>query len=160
VSHFDDLDVDHVAALFPALERNNYLIQRLGSANTRRRQLLRYREERHASIAGPRGETSRFRDEVSEPDAGRFDSLSMGQPTTAKQAGPASAPPAAEEEYGDAVEIRSEGGTSQTSYASSRHGSGRLRVPDPAYGDPFGGVPFQCAYCFTQVSPASRESWV
>ncbi|KAF8536480.1 hypothetical protein BDD12DRAFT_912112 [Trichophaea hybrida] len=49
VSHFEYFDQQHVREKFP--EAAEFLIERLGRANTRRRQLLKYHEKHHEKIA-------------------------------------------------------------------------------------------------------------
>ena len=49
VSHFERRDIDHVSNEFP--NAPGYLIQRMGKANTKRRQLMKYYESYHDNIA-------------------------------------------------------------------------------------------------------------
>jgi hypothetical protein len=50
VSHFEPFDIQHVS--HKSLNATKYLVERLGKANTRRRQLLRYHEKHHNKISG------------------------------------------------------------------------------------------------------------
>jgi hypothetical protein len=52
--HFEQFDVGHVAEKFQEIKGKDYLIQRFGKANTKRRQLLRYHEKHHEKIVGHR----------------------------------------------------------------------------------------------------------
>ena len=173
MSHFEDFDVSHVAEKFPDIDGKNYLIQRLGKANTRRRQLLRYHEKHHQKIAGHRHAANGA--DVFETQAKtyphQFEGDSVGQPNTefTQTATTVSTflQPTAQGYHEtspiDAEETRSAGGLSQTTYnsSSSSEGSGgQLRVPDPPTNNPFDGVPFQCPYCFTLISPNSQMSWM
>ncbi|KAF8438315.1 hypothetical protein BGX38DRAFT_1098108, partial [Terfezia claveryi] len=49
VSHFEYWDIAHIGSKFPTAA--SYLIQRLGKANTRRRQLFKYYQQHHGTIA-------------------------------------------------------------------------------------------------------------
>jgi hypothetical protein len=50
VSHFEEFDIGHVREKFPHAEE--FLIGRLGKANSKRRQILRYNEKHHEKIIG------------------------------------------------------------------------------------------------------------
>jgi hypothetical protein len=52
VEHFEICGVSHAKHKFPECQEST-LIERLGKANTRRRQMLRYYEEHHERIVGP-----------------------------------------------------------------------------------------------------------
>jgi len=51
VSHYEFWDIMHVSHKFQSAD--DALINRLGKANTRRRQLLKYHQKHHKTIAGP-----------------------------------------------------------------------------------------------------------
>jgi hypothetical protein len=174
VSHYEPFDVSHVAEKFPDIKGKNYLMQRLGKANTKRRQLLRYHEKHHEKIVGHRHAASGadvFETEAAKSYPHQFEEGSIGRPNTefTQTATTVSTflQPTAQEYHEtspmETEETRSEGGLSQTTYnsSSSSEGSGgQLRVPDPPADNPFDGVPFQCPYCFTLISPNSRMSWM
>ena len=167
MTHFEAFDVAHVTEKFEVMEGYNYLIQRLGKANTKRRQLLCYYKKHHERIVGHRYNTDgtdTFETKTSKTDANQFDGESTKHSSTVLTQTATTistyVQATAEEYHIDAVETRSEGGFSQTSYASSCEGSGSIRVPDPPHDNPFDGVPFQCPHCFTLVSPDNRISWV
>ncbi|KAI5810617.1 hypothetical protein BZA77DRAFT_361001 [Pyronema omphalodes] len=54
VSAFGPFDINHVRDKYGLGEDAQYLIERLGKANTKRRQLLKYNEQHHDKIAGRR----------------------------------------------------------------------------------------------------------
>lgn len=173
VSHFEPFDVPHVAEKFQGIEGKDYLIQRLGKANTRRRQLLRYHEEHHEKIAGHRHTVNEADLFETKTTVHQFESESIDQLSTEFTQTDTTVSTfvqllaqddphfSVETSPVDTEEARSEGGLSQTTFTSSCRGSGgQLRVPDPPQDNPFDGVPFQCPYCFTMVSPANQMSWM
>jgi hypothetical protein len=54
MSHFERFDIEHVGNKYHLGEDSQYLIDRLGKANTKRRQLLKYDNEHHEKIIGRR----------------------------------------------------------------------------------------------------------
>ena len=52
VSYYEPYDEQHVKNKFP--EASEELVERLGRANTRRRQYLKYREQHHEKLSAPR----------------------------------------------------------------------------------------------------------
>ncbi|KAF8536959.1 hypothetical protein BDD12DRAFT_746554, partial [Trichophaea hybrida] len=164
VSYFESFDIQHAAEKFPSLDTNHYLIQRLGKANTRRRQLLRYHEQHHEKIVGPGSPAP----EVDTKERDQSDSASaiytIAQTQTDTTVSTYVPPPVAEDSWPavdvDFSDARSEGEFSQTSYASSTGGMGSLRVPDPPNDDASDGMPFQCTYCYTLTVHDNRRSWV
>jgi hypothetical protein len=50
VSHYHQHDIEHASQQFPVAEK--YLLNRLGKANSKRRQLLQYYERHHKRVAG------------------------------------------------------------------------------------------------------------
>lgn len=55
-------------------------------------------------------------------------------------------------------DVESAGGQTQTSYATSVDGGGKLSIP-PLPKESKDGTPFECPYCFTIVSIKSYHSW-
>ncbi|KAF8244869.1 ankyrin [Wilcoxina mikolae CBS 423.85] len=166
VSYFETFDIQHAAEKFPSLDTNHYLIQRLGNANTRRRQLLRYHEQHHEKIVGhgspaPEADTKE-RDQSDSASA--IYTIAQTQTDTTVSTYVPPPPVAAEDSWTaasfDFSDTRSEGEFSQTSYASSTGGMGSLRVPDPPNDDAFDGMPFQCTYCYTLTVHDNRRTWV
>lgn len=49
VSHFEEWDMRHVEGIFP--RASSFLLQRLGKANTKRRQVFKYLERHHRKLA-------------------------------------------------------------------------------------------------------------
>jgi hypothetical protein len=47
MSHFEHFDIEHISNKYQLGEDYQYLIERLGKANTKRRQLLKYHNEHH-----------------------------------------------------------------------------------------------------------------
>lgn len=157
-----------------------HLLQRLGKANTKRRQLLKYNEKHHEKIVGRRrSEDTRNRndgdsndgDEVGDQGAERgsvevqdmigFDEgdyisgkASMTMQTTVSALHEENYEPGSFENDQLDEDSRSETGYSQTSYATSSAGStsssNKLCVPPPPNG--YTDEPFACPYCFRIVT--------
>jgi len=165
ISSFESFDISHVQAKFPCAE--GYLITRLGKAISRRRQYLKYRNERHKKLAqgiedvieAPKAVAEPIGIEVARTEVTRTDTapteinpestvassipLAMKAPTT----------------YIDPDEdVYSEGELSQTSYATSTNESTKLRPP-PIPKEAQEGTPFECPLCFMIISIRSSHSW-
>lgn len=54
VSQFEPFDIDHIRNKYQLDDKHQYLIERLGKANTKRRQLLKYHEKHHDRMVGRR----------------------------------------------------------------------------------------------------------
>ncbi|KAF8533857.1 hypothetical protein BDD12DRAFT_465179 [Trichophaea hybrida] len=175
MSFFETFDIQHVTEKFLAAREHDYLIQRLGRANTRRRQLLKYYEEHHEKIVGQivsdlePGDTEVVErdkwDASSETNTATATTVTTGLTlqtgTTVSTYVPRNDP---EVMCTDATDASSESGQShaesdftQTSYASSTGGMGSLRVPEPPQGY---DVHFECPYCFTLTVAETRLSWI
>lgn len=162
VSYFEAFDIQHAAEKFPSLEKNHYLIQRLGKANTRRRQLLKYHEKHHEKIVGhggptPEAHTKEEDDQSDSASAIHTIAQTLTDTTVSTYVPPEDSSPAIDFDFSDNL---SEGEFSQTSYASSTGGMGSLRVPNPPGEDAFDGMPFECPYCFVLTVHDNRRSWV
>jgi hypothetical protein len=174
VSHYEPWDVGHVSNKFPNAEE--YLVHRLGKANTSRRQILKYYELYHKKIAiknadppiitttdpkspAPGATVGREKDPpivlqiqvVQERPGSPLNTISGHNITVstslAKEQGP--------------TDARSDTNISQTSYATSAGGAlHRLRVPLPSNWDrtPSGDA-FECPYCFIILSVTGELSW-
>ncbi|KAI5789384.1 hypothetical protein FPQ18DRAFT_261656, partial [Pyronema domesticum] len=144
VSHFERFDIDNLSDKYQLGEDYKYVIERLGKANTKRRQLLKYHNEHHEKIVGRRVAVG---DEGSSEDAGEGDFFSEA-PTDMRTT--LSTVYSANLDLVEAVPVnldsRSEAGSSLTSYASSTANSGNPRVLAPPPG--FDKGPFQCPYCY------------
>ncbi|KAF8253586.1 hypothetical protein K440DRAFT_656809 [Wilcoxina mikolae CBS 423.85] len=172
VSAYLFFDIQHVSNKFPGAEK--YLVERLGKANTTRRQLLKYNERHHSKIAGYGDQAaSRLLDLVAhEP---RTTSHNDDDGNSARIKAPATIAgtmmtqttvsvyiPRRPGQDLETVDACSDSDNSQTSFASSSNGkSGVLRVPPPP--DPesaFDGKPFQCPYCYEIISVTGNQSWI
>jgi hypothetical protein len=154
MSHFESFDIKHVRNKYQLTEDYQYLIERLGKANTKRRQLVKYHNEHHEKIIGRRVPVG----DGSSEDAGEGDFFSEA-PTDMRTTISTvySANLNLVEVTPVDLDSRSEAGFSVTSYASSTANSGSLRVPAPPPG--FDKGPFQCPYCYIIVETESRASW-
>ncbi|KAI5800957.1 hypothetical protein FPQ18DRAFT_63955 [Pyronema domesticum] len=54
MSFFEPFDIEHVSNKFQLGDEYRYLLERLGKANTKRRQLLKYHYDHHEKIIGRR----------------------------------------------------------------------------------------------------------
>lgn len=150
ISHFEAFDFEHVRGKFPRAEK--YLQLRLGSAISRRRQYLRYREEHHRKLE--QGLKTEPKSQENELDQTALRSVST--PTERFESTVASSLPLAVKASTSARELEDddyyEDTISQTSYASSKnHNSSKLRPPPlPEVGHD--GNPFECQLCFRLIS--------
>jgi hypothetical protein len=161
MSHFERFDIEHISNKYQLPEGYQYLIERLGKANTKRRQLLKYHNEHHEKIVGRRVAVNATGATDCELGPGSEDDFYSEAPTAMHTT------VSTVYEYSanlDLVEVvplnldsRSEAGFSVTSYASSTADSGNLRVPAPPPG--FDKGPFQCPYCFIIVETENRAAW-
>jgi hypothetical protein len=177
VSYFEDFDIQHVVDKFPLATKSDYLTQRLGKANTRRRQLLKYHERHHKKIAGHRIATY----SAPDPDSGEIAvTADEGDPehleisvdtatvitgtvqteTTVSTYIPRTAESNTVDIDLDEVDTQSEGAFSQTSYASSMGSTENLRVPDPPGEHALDGEPLQCPFCYSLVTIDNRLAWM
>ena len=178
VSHFEYWDIKHIEEKFRLVDPESnfrvaeYLVERLGKANTRRRQLLKYHEAHHKKI-------TRYIDSSSLPDA--MESTNAPKPVASTMGdGNARAPADLQRaatvyttaksqttlstikgEISQVVGIEpDEDQLSQTSYATSINYKTRIRVPSPPSEDAaFGGEAFQCPYCFNIIKIKNRKDW-
>ncbi|CCX16801.1 Similar to Nephrocystin-3; acc. no. Q7Z494, partial [Pyronema omphalodes CBS 100304] len=182
VKHFEGNDISHVRDKFPLTQEGGYLAERLGKANTKRRQLLKYNEQHHEKIVGKRSHEIRDPDPGDEaPGHDRTESMASWAPdnyyfevastanrteiTTVDEMGPFMPAQAYNAhnvdtgEYDD--DTRSETGLSQTSYASSSASTSetnKLHVPNPP--NNYDGTEFICQYCFKAlVNLTDRTVW-
>ncbi|KAI5792247.1 hypothetical protein FPQ18DRAFT_378468 [Pyronema domesticum] len=156
MSHFERFDIEHISNKYHGQlgKDYQYLIQRLGKANTKRRQLLKYHDEHHEKIVGRRvavGDTASK--DVSEDDF--FSEAPSNMRTTVSTV--YSADVNLVEVTPVDLDSRSQAGFSVTSHASSSANSSSLRVPPPPPG--FDKGPFQCPYCYIIVETENRASW-
>jgi hypothetical protein len=165
VSAYKSYDINHIKEKYPLSEKSGYLSERLGKANTKRRQILQYNEKHHQKIVGA----------VEGTDAmvpgGNGDILGFHESDYMSEAASTNMQTMVSTVYEDNIssfyyrpdndDNQSETGYSQTSYASSSgsaFGSSSLRVPPPPAG--YDGEPFECPYCFQIVNEISdRTIW-
>ena len=137
-AEFEFYDKEHVRNLHPKTEEQ--INQRLGRAITRRRKYLSYRERHHRKLGKGIDEVQGIQQTttgsvMSETIATDFRSHNI-----------------------DFEETSSNSGMSQTSYAPSLIGGGRVTIPPPPK-DSVGGKPFECPYCFFVIEIKSPRSW-
>jgi len=168
VSHFELWDVQHISNKF--LLAPDFLAQRLGKANTKRRQLLRYRQQHHNKIARyidlppqdslePLQLKKRNYNEMNDPyleakGPGTV-STALKSQTTVSTVKPKEVRPVIHEGGSDA-------GHSQTSYATSNDSAQHRRIhvpPPPNFDAAYDGQPFECPYCATLITLDSMRSW-
>jgi len=153
VSFYEHTDVDSACYKFPKADK--YLTTRLGRANTKRRQLLKYYQEHRENIVATSGE------EIETIDPKALDHTSTTPP------GPDSlttqTPVSTAQDYGglDVTYARSEAALSRTTYSYAYYSTERPHVPPPPNQESaFIGEPFLCPYCFFIIFVKGRQSWV
>jgi hypothetical protein len=163
-SHFD---IDYIWHKFgpyarPSLTNSEWLVERLGRANTRRREYLKYCEKHRDRLAyiplGPKLDETRKLSEIRQnlvpvnADATRsvFSSPSILAPTTASTYIEKLTAPIAEE-----FETQS-----MTSYATSVENTeeGNLNIP-PRPRESESEKPFECPYCYTIQVAKNDRAW-
>lgn len=174
VKHFEIFDVSHAKHKFPECQEST-LIERLGKANTRRRQMLRYYKEHHERIVGPQ----EFYVLTSIPKISDGVKTMDNQPLAPKSVLSAPDPDGSKsvvtkisqttvstyvQRIIEKTDKHSDTEVSQTSYATSAGGSEAtlhlLRVPPPLNPDEsLEGDPFQCPYCYELVKITSQYAW-
>ncbi|KAK4939648.1 hypothetical protein LTR10_020148 [Elasticomyces elasticus] len=138
ITPFELFDRAHVAQRYPGVEQ--VLTDRLGSAISRRRATLIYRERHHAKLGKVIDRT-----------------LHDGEDAVATQL---SETIATDYEQPQGEDDRSEGAVSETSCASSlSESSNKTTIPRPPK-ESAGQRPFECPYCFYTIRIPSRRSWV
>jgi hypothetical protein len=138
---FSDFDKSHIRDKFPLAE--NALCNRLGAANSHRREFFRYRQAHHDKI-----------NQEASVDHQETATVISSLPSEMKDINTSSE--ITEQLF--KLDINSDAGISQTSYATSKPDSIRLRVPPlpVEYSD---GTPFECQFCRTIVSVTTRKAW-
>ena len=138
MAQFEFYDKEHVRNFHPNTVKEIY--QRLGSAITRRRKYLLYRERHHKKL------------EKGIEEVQGIQLATTGSVTSETIATDFQTPNI------DFEETSSNSGISQTSYAPSLIDGGRVTIP-PAPRDSVGGKPFECPYCFFVIDIKSTRSW-
>jgi hypothetical protein len=174
VSHYEHFDVQHAAQKFPGIPQ--YLSQRMGRANTKRRQLLRYYQKHHDKMsryvdhpkaAHWQGESVGISRDRSEPELERMEHTLITTRTTATATNSQTTVTTLKitQEAIDEIQVDAEweAGRSQTSFATSvaEDGQIKFRVPPPPEGNSsFDGTPFECPYCYMFTAVKSSYAWV
>lgn len=175
VDHYEYFDIAHASQKFPFAEQ--YLVDRLGKANTKRRQLFQYHEQHHDKIA-------LYIDAAIDPELDQQDTRGDGLDGGALEA---DVDPALKIECPTAGIVTiaktantqttvstfversarqakgSDTGRSQTSYATSvgDDTDTKLRIPaPPGIAREFDGEPFECPYCFSMTAVVNSRSWM
>ncbi|KAI5797813.1 hypothetical protein EDC01DRAFT_744303, partial [Geopyxis carbonaria] len=147
MAHFEQFDIDHVMNKFP--QAPLFLAQRLGKANTQRRQLFKYLEQ-HSKIV-------RY---IDEDDDNKTISRTLYSQTSVTDVHWFSRPLDTLE-----TDCLSEDGQTATSYSPSTSGDScgfgsYLSVPPPPkLVDYLGDHPFICCYCHYFINPTTKKSW-
>ena len=161
---YEPYDEQHAKNTFP--EASEGLVERLGKANTRRRQYLKYRERQHEKLSAPRrnsvvsGRPVTQHLNAQDVEAQELSGIQFDQNNSER--GPSSGvsacreastvastfiPPKAEEMLQTDVDTTSEIGTI-SSYESSTIENEKPRLPPPPQTSE-GGRYFECPYCYT-----------
>jgi len=159
VSYFERFDIEHVGQKFP--HAAGYLRERLGNANTKRRQLLKYHEKHHETIVGTASQPEASGAVIDATDTKDADQADAARSNPVAPTMQTSVSTVREYSSPDVTDTRSEGGFSQTSYASSANNPGTIHVPLPPNAEQaFDGEPFLCPYCFSITSIDGKRSWM
>ena len=170
MSHFESLDIKYIDDKFHTVDPQNnfkvaeYLSRRLGKANTRRRQLLKYYEDHHKRISQHIDDTTEGNELINESKPLNSGGGSASVPEEIKQATSImeshTTVSTIKVELRQVVDIgKDEDQLSQTSYATSINNTIRIRVPPPPDDAVFGDEPFECPYCFNIIMIRSGEDW-
>ena len=178
VSHFEKWDINHIyGKFFPEGPENNsgvaYLCERLGKANTKRRQLLRYYEAHHEKISKDVDDTSLSKN-IKDTNTPKPIAPTVGGGSTRVPAN-IQMPPSVhtttlttvstiQDKLNPVVPVveieRDDDQQSQASFATSINHPTRIRVPPPPNEiAAFDGQPFQCPYCYSMTEVKGRKDW-
>lgn len=155
VSHFEEWDTRHVEETFP--RASSFLLQRLGKANTKRRQMFKYLEIHHLKLArdvdAPVIAEDRHTKEGQKRLEGSRSGLSTNETTMNTQT---TVSTFLENNKDMAIdEIQSETSSAVSEYPGEMSA---LRVPSPPKGA-LDGQPFECPYCYDIIKVSSAISW-
>ncbi|RPB16180.1 hypothetical protein P167DRAFT_353330 [Morchella conica CCBAS932] len=183
ISHFEFFDIQHAREKFPGAQ--DFLQDRLGKANTKRRQLLKYHERHHGKLAQyidfslpKRFPTIHYdqKDENSgdnelkitkdgeEDISERRSQIEKGPGTIAEtentQTTISTYVQGPSDQTVDVITL--DDALSQTSYATSTGGArSTIHVPlPPNAAETLDGKPFECPYCYSIISVSSRNLWI
>ena len=168
VSYLEPWDVQHISNKFP--KAPDFLIERLGKANTKRRQLLRYHQQHHDKIARyidlpPQDDLKPLH--LKKRSYNEMDDLypktkGPGTVSTALKSQITVSTIKPKEERPVIHEGGSDAGHSPTSYATSTNAILQRSIhipPPPNFDAAYDGLPFECPYCFTLVTIDNMRSW-
>lgn len=175
VSQYEHWDFQHISNKFPNAEQ--YLWQRLGKANTKRRQILKYHELYHKTLSVPddniqptispaptfteeKGQSEGHvqHDQVESPEFQEHPNSADLTDTTSKYPITISTSLAKDQRP---IDAQSDTDISQTSCAMSSSGTAHtLRVPLPLgwYCAPTGSH-FECPHCYLIVAAETEQRW-
>lgn len=143
--HFEPFDIGHVRARFP--KTSDALAQKLGKANSQRRQYFNYRKLHHEKLSCgidlDDGETS---------GSGFESTIASSIPKSIKVEGQDGEQP----DYLD-EDAYSSGCASQTSFESSLVDTGARKIP-PLPKESAKG-PFECPFCYMIISASTTRAW-
>ena len=162
-------DVGHVYEKFPHVRSKAWLIDKLGSAITRRREFLRYREVHRGKLGGSNKPSADFSIRRKMVDARKIVTNETEfqipgletQSTSYSQLASTKATTYVADLDDEFLDIQSTADRSETSYVTSiaEEGSDNMRqIPEPPK-ESANGIPFECPYCFTIQSVKSSKHW-
>lgn len=178
MSAYEPFDLSHVREKHPLKKDGEYLLERLGKANTKRRQFLEYNKKHHEKLVGLRSDDMPKTDDPSSRSQAEGDKeyrIGFHEQDYMSEAHSSTMRTTVSTVYEDKnmsfgmtdaddfdSDNRSDTGFSQTSYASSSGSamgsSSKLRAPPPP--NKYDGEPFECPYCFQIVSGIENPtSW-
>ncbi|RYP66474.1 hypothetical protein DL770_008796 [Monosporascus sp. CRB-9-2] len=135
-SYFEEYDMQHVKAKYPSCA--DYLVKRLGRANSGRRQYLSYREEHHQKLAKD------------------VDLIGLEAPRTEHTSNSTEATSMPEARVNGFEVLDSDDALSQTSYATSVNTAIRVPpLPKEAHEKDY----YECPICFMIVSIHTAVGW-
>lgn len=145
-SFYEAIDIEHVRAKYGAATEE--LLERLGKANSHRRQYFKYRDAHHQKLALG---LEQAQTNLQAGQSTVASSIPQHMKTTDTNEGIAASLDVLEEDQ------RSDTGYSQTSYTTSTAASERLRVPKIPEAHSRG--PFECPFCFMMISVSTTYAW-
>lgn len=136
-SHFEPFDIDHVRTKFATA--SDAITERLGKANSRRRQYFKYRELHHEKLANGLDDSEGY---IAESTVATSlpPGLTLGDLATS-----------------ELREVERESAMSDTSYATSGTHPGQRKIPAFPVGAQDG--PFECPFCFIMICAPSKRLW-
>ena len=169
LSPYDDsYDIQHAGHKFPkAYQQSPWLIERLGKANTKRRQYFRYRElhrEKLSRNVEPALTTEHEETPVRDTNVVQSENSKPVTVALSQKSTPTTIMYTEATEYTGKDELDSmedfDAGQSVTSFATSviEDSSDSLAIPKPPE-DTTTGAPFECPYCFTIQTIKKPSGW-